>query len=105
MDFFGAVDVTNASIQFRVSTFNGSGVMGRLMSSQWYTDKQLAGGNYIQMAIAEEVIFRFVCNYVLLANRCEQCFVELSDVERRASGGSGFFQVVQNLLMFASALL
>ncbi|VDO65076.1 unnamed protein product [Heligmosomoides polygyrus] len=55
VDFFGAVDVTNASIQFRVSTFNGSGVMGRLMSSQWYTDKQLAGGNYIQMAIAEEM--------------------------------------------------
>uniref|UniRef100_A0A7I4YZD6 non-specific serine/threonine protein kinase n=1 Tax=Haemonchus contortus TaxID=6289 RepID=A0A7I4YZD6_HAECO len=55
VDFFGVVDVTNSSIQFRVSSFNGSGLMGPLMSSKWYTEEQLAGGNHIQMVVADEL--------------------------------------------------
>ncbi|VDO54646.1 unnamed protein product [Haemonchus placei] len=55
VDFFGVVDVTNSSVQFRVSSFNGSGLMGPLMSSKWYTEEQLAGGNHIQMVVADEL--------------------------------------------------
>ncbi|KAK5969869.1 Protein kinase domain-containing protein [Trichostrongylus colubriformis] len=55
VDFFGVVDIANSSVQFRVSSFNGSGLMGPLMSSQWYTEEQLAGGNYIQMVVGDEI--------------------------------------------------
>ncbi|WKY15006.1 hypothetical protein Q1695_000487 [Nippostrongylus brasiliensis] len=55
VDFFGTVDVTNSSVQFRVSTFNGSGLMGPVVSSEWYTEEQLAGGNHIHIVVAEQM--------------------------------------------------
>ncbi|EYB91173.1 hypothetical protein Y032_0209g2094 [Ancylostoma ceylanicum] len=55
IEFYGAVDVTNSSVQFRVSSFNGSGLLGRVSTSEWYSEDQLAGGNYIEMSVVEEM--------------------------------------------------
>ncbi|VDM59996.1 unnamed protein product [Angiostrongylus costaricensis] len=55
VDFSGVVNVKNASIQFRVASFNGSGYIGDVVKSQWYSEYQLVGGNYIEMMIAEEM--------------------------------------------------
>lgn len=55
VDFSGLVDTRNASIQFRVASFNASGHIGGVVISQWYNEYQLIGGSYIQMMIAEEV--------------------------------------------------
>ncbi|KAJ1347589.1 hypothetical protein KIN20_002686 [Parelaphostrongylus tenuis] len=55
VDFFGVVDIKNATIQFRIVSFNGSGYIGDVVKSQWFTENQLIGGNYIEMMIAEEV--------------------------------------------------
>ncbi|KHJ99505.1 hypothetical protein OESDEN_00486 [Oesophagostomum dentatum] len=55
VDFYGPVDVANASVQFRVSSFDGNGLLGRVSNSGWYDEQQLAGGNYIEMSVTEEM--------------------------------------------------
>ncbi|KAK6759486.1 hypothetical protein RB195_021209 [Necator americanus] len=55
VEFYGAVSVANASIQFRVTSFNGSGLLGRVSNSEWYSEDQLAGGNFIEMSVVEEM--------------------------------------------------